>query len=64
LDTAFNEDRQRHRRGHSAINFATLRHMAVSLLKQDRSTNDSIKVKRRKAAWNPDYLLSLFALST
>ena len=60
LDTAFNEDRQRHRRGHSAINFAVLRHIALSLLKQDRSTKDSIKVKRRKAAWDKNYLLSLF----
>lgn len=60
LDTAFNEDRQRHRLGYSAINFALLRHMALSLLKQDRSTNDSIKVKRRRAAWRKDYLLSLF----
>jgi predicted transposase YbfD/YdcC len=60
LDTTFNEDRQRHRRGHSAINFATLRHIALSLLKQDRASKDSIKVKRRSAAWNKDYLLSLF----
>jgi predicted transposase YbfD/YdcC len=63
LDTAFNEDRQRHRRGHSPINFTVLRHIALSLLKQDRSTSDSIKVKRRKAAWNPAYLVSLFDLA-
>jgi len=60
LDTAFNEDHQRQRSGHSAINFAVLRHMALSLLKQDRSSNHSIKVKRRIAAWNHHYLLSLF----
>ena len=56
LDVAFQEDRhQLH--GNGAANMAVLRHMALSLLKQDKTTKMGVHNKRLKAAWDEDYLL-------
>lgn len=56
LDVVFQEDQSRLRRDHAAENFAVLRHLALSLLRQERSCRNGLKVKRLKAAWNNDYL--------
>jgi len=47
------------RAGYAAENYSTLRHIGQNLLKKDKSNKIEIKAKRIKAAWNPDYLLSL-----
>ncbi len=58
LDVAFAEDKhQLH--GHCAANMSVLRHIAVSLLKQDKTAKMGIANKRLKAAWNEDYLLQV-----
>jgi predicted transposase YbfD/YdcC len=57
LDVAFDEDRNRARKGHSAANLAVIRHIALNLLKNETSRKVGIKVKRRKAGWSNDYLL-------
>ncbi len=59
LDMAFREDECRLRTGHGAQNFAMLRHLALSLLKQEKSCKDGIQSKRLKAAWGTEYLLKV-----
>ncbi len=60
LDIAFREDESRVRKDHAPENLAILRHIALNLLKQDRSKKLGIKNKRLSAAWNNDYLVHLF----
>lgn len=58
LDVVFGEDESRLRKGHATENFSCLRKFAVSLLKQDTSPG-SLKGKRKRAAWNTDFLEKL-----
>ena len=55
LDVTFREDDSRIRKGYGAENMATLRRLAISLLKRE-STKQSIATKRLMAAWDDDYL--------
>ena len=61
LDMAFREDECRVRSGHASHNFATLRHLALNLLRQDTTTKVGVKAKRLKAGWDHDYLLKVLA---
>jgi predicted transposase YbfD/YdcC len=61
LDIAFDEDRHRLRKDHCPENFAVLRHIALNLLKQEKSPKRSIKGKRLFAGWNQDYLLKVLS---
>mgnify|MGYP001166055487 FL=1 len=56
LDIAFREDECRLRKDHGPHNFAILRHMALNLLKQDKTSKLGIKNKRLRAGWDNDYL--------
>lgn len=56
LDVAFREDACRIRRDHAPQNFAVLRHLALSLLKQEQTASGGIKVKRLRAGWDDAYL--------
>jgi len=56
LDIAFREDDSRLRKGNGAQNFAVLRHIALNLLKQEKTTKCGVKNKRLKAGWNLNYL--------
>lgn len=58
LDVVFDEDRSRIRLGDSPENFAVIRNIALSVLKQDPSKG-SLKGKRFKAALNDDFRLQL-----
>jgi predicted transposase YbfD/YdcC len=59
LDIAFDEDRCRVRKDNGPENFAVLRHMALNLLKQEKTCKRGIKGKRLLAAWKEDYLLKV-----
>lgn len=61
LDVAFREDDCRVRKGNAAQNLAILRHMAVNLLKQEKTAKGGIKAKRLQAAWNNDYLVKVLS---
>ena len=58
LDVVFHDDLSRLRSGTGPQNMATVRHMAMNLL---RTPNDkhSIKVRRKSAAWDTAYLEAL-----
>ncbi len=59
LDIAFDEDHQRVRKDNGPANFAVLRHIALNLLKQEKTVKAGIKAKRLKAGWDEPYLLKV-----
>ena len=59
LDVAFQEDDSRVRKGNGAQNLAILRHIALNLLRQEKSAKCGIKTKRLKAGWSQAYLLKV-----
>lgn len=58
LDVVFKEDRARTRTGHGPANMAVVRHFALNLV---RAAGDSrsIKLRRKKAGRNPQYLAQI-----
>jgi predicted transposase YbfD/YdcC len=61
LDVALNEDHSRVRKDQAPENFAVLRHIALNLLKQEKTAKGGIHAKQLQAAWNQDYLLKVLA---
>jgi predicted transposase YbfD/YdcC len=61
LDVTFREDDSRLRDRRAARNLAVLRRIAVNLVGRDRSAKASVRARRKKAAWNDDYMLQLLA---
>lgn len=56
LDVTFNEDQSRVRIGESPENLAVVRHVAINLLKQEKSIRGSTGFKRLKCAMSNEYL--------
>ena len=61
LDLSFREDESRIRSGNTSENLAIIRHMALNLLRKDRTSKTSIKARRKLADWDNDYLLSILS---
>lgn len=62
LDVAFDEDSSRTRKGHSAANLAVIRHIALNLIKAEKTAKVGVKIKRLKAGWGHDYLLRVIGI--
>lgn len=62
LDVAFDEDSLKARAGNVAENLSLIRKMAMAVLKQDTTTDGGVELKRKRAAWDPDYLLQLLGI--
>ena len=58
LDVTFGEDLSRLRVGHGAKNMAVVRHFALNLVRQVADKR-SIKRRRKRASWDPQYLLEI-----
>jgi len=58
LDVVFAEDQARLRTGHGAKNMAVVRHFAINLVRT-ATDKKSIKLRRKLAGWNTDYLASI-----
>lgn len=56
LDVAFREDACQVRKDHAPANFACLRRMALTQLKQETTKKLGIQGKRRRAGWDQDYM--------
>jgi predicted transposase YbfD/YdcC len=59
LDVTFREDDSRVRDRIAARNLAILRKIAINLISCNRTTRISIRARRKQAAWNDEYMLSL-----
>ena len=59
LDMSFREDESRMRKDHSAENFSVMRHVALNILKNDKSVKLGVKNKRLRAGWDEGYLAKL-----
>lgn len=59
LDMGFREDERRIRKDRAPEKVATLRHIALNLLKQEKTAKVGIKSKRMKAGWDEGYLLKV-----
>ena len=60
MDTIFRDDECRIRTEHAPANFTTLKHMAHNLIRRAPG-KDSLRLKRKVAAWDDDFLASLIA---
>ena len=63
LDVIFKEHQSRPRKGHGAENMAVVRHFAINLVRRKRDKN-SIKLRRKIAGWDVDYLASMLGVGT
>ncbi len=62
LDIAFREDMSRVRKDHAPENLAILRHMAINMLKQEKTAKVGIHAKRLQAGWDEAYLLKVLSV--
>jgi predicted transposase YbfD/YdcC len=61
LDVSCNEDTCRIRKDQGAQTFSVLRHIALNLLKRESQHKRGIKVRRKRAGWDRDYLLQVLS---
>jgi predicted transposase YbfD/YdcC len=58
LDVTFGDDQSRLRTGHGAKNMAVVRHFAINLVRAIKDKR-SIKLRRKRAGWDVEYLASV-----
>jgi predicted transposase YbfD/YdcC len=62
MDVCMGEDRSRARNGYAAENLATLRRLALNLLKREKTKKRGIHGKQLNASWDHAYLLKLLGV--
>jgi predicted transposase YbfD/YdcC len=62
LDVHMGEDQSRARTGYAAENLATLRRLALNLLKSEKTKKRGIRGKQNNASWDHAYLLKLLGI--
>ena len=60
MDMVFRDDECRLRTDHAPANFTTIKHMALNLIRRAPG-KDSIRLRRKVATWDDDFLASLIA---
>jgi predicted transposase YbfD/YdcC len=60
MDMTFRDDECRVRTDHAPANFTTIKHMAHNLLRT-ASSKDSMRLRRKVAAWDDDFLARIIA---
>ena len=63
MDVSFGEDQSRARTGFAAENLATLRRLALNMLKREKTKKRGIRGKQKNAGWDHSYLLRLLGVS-
>jgi predicted transposase YbfD/YdcC len=58
MDMMFRDDESRIRKDHAPANFTTLKHIAYNLIRRAPG-KDSLRLKRKVAAWDDEFLASL-----
>ena len=61
LDVEFNDDRSRYRAGNGAKNMAVVRRFALGLVSANKSKG-SVKIRRKSASWNTNFLLDILQM--
>jgi predicted transposase YbfD/YdcC len=62
MDVCFREDQSRAKAGYAAENLATLRRLALNLLKREKTKKRGIRGKQLNASWDHAYLLRLLEI--
>ncbi|HWF19326.1 MAG TPA: ISAs1 family transposase [Verrucomicrobiae bacterium] len=62
LDVCLREDQSRARAGYAAENLATLRRLALNMLKREKTKKRGIRGKQLNASWDHPYLLRLLGI--
>jgi predicted transposase YbfD/YdcC len=60
MDMVFRDDECRVRTEHAPANFTTMKHMAHNLIRRAPG-KDSLRLRRKVAGWDDDFLASLIA---
>jgi hypothetical protein len=60
MDMVFRDNDCRARTDHAPANFTTIKHMALNLIRKAPG-KDSLRLKRKVAAWDDEFLASLIA---
>jgi predicted transposase YbfD/YdcC len=63
LDVGFREDDCRIRKDYDPQNFATIRHISLNLLNQEKTSKTNVKNQRLRAGWDEKYLTNILAVS-
>lgn len=62
LDVEFKDDLSRYRTGYGAKNMAVVRRFALDLVRSTK-TKGSIKIRRKRASWNTDFLRQVLQIT-
>jgi predicted transposase YbfD/YdcC len=63
LDVVFHDDASRSRIDHTAHNLTILRHITLTMLRQETSLKKSLRQKRLRAGWDDAYMLKVLQVN-